>query len=77
VFPLYLVHQTVLIVAAVALRPLALPAGVEAAVIVVLTFGGGCAAWQLARRIGWLRPWMGLTPRSSAPALQRAMATGT
>jgi glucans biosynthesis protein C len=75
VFPLYLVHQTILIVAAVALRPLVLPAGVEAAVIVVLTFGGGWAAWQLARRVGWLRPWMGLTPRSSAPTLQRAAAS--
>jgi glucans biosynthesis protein C len=76
VFPLYLVHQTVLIVAAVALRPQALPAGVEAAVIVALTFAGGWAAWQLARRVGWLRPWMGLTPRPPAPALQRAAAAG-
>ena len=41
VFPLYLVHQTILIVAAVALRPLSLPAGGEAAVIVALTFAGG------------------------------------
>jgi glucan biosynthesis protein C len=76
VFPLYLVHQTILIVAAVALRPLVLPAGVEAAVIVALTFASGWAAWQLARRIGWLRPWMGLTPRSPAPTLQRAAASG-
>jgi hypothetical protein len=68
VFPLYLVHQTIVIVAAVALRPLALPAGLEAAVIVALTFGGGFAAWRLARRVGWLRPWMGLSSRRPAPA---------
>ena len=65
VFPLYLVHQTVLIGAAVALRPLALPAGVEALVIVGATFAGGFAAWQLARHSGWLRPWLGL---AAAPA---------
>jgi glucans biosynthesis protein C len=76
VFPLYLVHQTIIIVAAVALRPLVLPAGVESTVIVVLTFAGGWAAWRLARRIGWLRPWMGLSwARSSVPALQRAAVT--
>lgn len=63
VFPLYLVHQTIIIVAAVALRPLALPAGLEALLIVLLSFGGGFTAWRLARRSGWLRPWMGLSAR--------------
>lgn len=72
VFPLYLVHQTILIVAAVALRPLSLPAGVEAAVIVALTFGGGWAAWPLARRVRWLRPWMGLPARPLSPQRERA-----
>jgi hypothetical protein len=72
VFPLYLVHQTILIVTAVALRPLSLPAGVEAAVIVALTFGGGWAAWPLARRVRWLRPWMGLPARPLSPQRERA-----
>lgn len=75
VFPLYLVHQTIIIVAAVALRPLMLPAGLEAAAVVALTFAGGFAAWQLARHIGRLRPWMGLPARPSASALQRAAAS--
>ena len=60
VFPLYIVHQTIIVGAAVALRPLGLPAGVEAALIVVLTFAGGLAAWRLARHVAVLRPWMGL-----------------
>jgi glucans biosynthesis protein C len=64
VFPLYLVHQTIIIVSAVALRPLALPAGGEAVLIVVLTFGGGFAAWALARRSDLPRPWMGLSART-------------
>ena len=75
VFPLYLVHQTLIVVAAVALRPLALPAGAEAALIVALTFAGGFGAWRLARRVGWLRPWMGLSTRSAAPAFQRTAAS--
>jgi hypothetical protein len=33
VFPLYLMHQSIINVAAVALRPLFLPVGVEVAVI--------------------------------------------
>jgi peptidoglycan/LPS O-acetylase OafA/YrhL len=70
VFPLYIVHQTIIVGAAVALRPLALPAGLEAALIVALTFAGGLAAWALARRVAVLRPWMGLgaaPPPRSAP----------
>jgi glucans biosynthesis protein C len=63
VFPLYLVHQTVLIAAAVALRPLDLPAGLEAILVILCTFGGGVAAWQLARRVTVLRPWMGLSAK--------------
>ena len=66
VFPLYLVHQTVLIIAAVSFRPLALPAGVEAALIVFCTFAGGAVAWQVARRVAVLRPWMGLSARAPA-----------
>lgn len=78
VFPLYLAHQTIIIGAAVAQRPLSLPAGIEAAVIVALTFAGGLAAWRLARRSGWLRPWMGLSsPRSPTLALQRPAVSST
>jgi hypothetical protein len=77
VFPLYLVHQTIIIVAAVALRPLTLPAGLESAVIVTLTFGGGWAAWQLAQRIGGLRPWMGLSAQSPPAVAARTAASGS
>jgi hypothetical protein len=74
VFPLYLVHQTIIVGAVVELRPLALSAGAEAVWIVALTLGGGFAAWQLARRIGWLRPWMGLAARPAPRPLARATA---
>lgn len=75
VFPLYLVHQTVIIVAAVALRPLVLPAGAEAAVIIALTFAGGWAAWRLARRVTWLRPWMGLSALPASSPVRHAAAS--
>lgn len=66
VFPLYLVHQTIIIVGAVALRPWALPAAAEALVLVALTLAGGVLAWQLARRVPAWRPWMGLAPGARA-----------
>ena len=68
VFPLYIVHQTLIIAGAVALAPLELPVGLEASLLVAGTFAGGLAAWQLARRLPWLRPWMGL---GAEPAAQR------
>jgi len=60
VFPLYIVHQTLILGGFVLLRPLALPAGVEAALLVSAAFGGGFLAWRLARVVVALRPWMGL-----------------
>jgi hypothetical protein len=62
VFPLYLVHQTLIVVGFAALQPLALSNGTEAAVLVVVTFAGGFGFWWLARRVSWLRPWVGLNP---------------
>jgi glucans biosynthesis protein C len=66
VFPLYLVHQTIIIIAAVALRPWALPAAWEALVLVVLTAAGGLLAWQVACRLPPLRVWLGLSPAPRA-----------
>lgn len=65
VFPLYLVHQTLILGGVVALRPLGLPAGLEALLLIASSFAGGLLAWQLARRIGPLRPWMGLQRHSA------------
>ena len=68
VFPVYLVHQTVIIVAAVVLAPWALPAPVEAPLLVLLAFAGSAAFWWLARSTGPLRPWLGLPRRPYLPA---------
>lgn len=63
VFPVYLLHQTVLIVATYALAPLRWPPGVEAPVLVGLTFGLSYLGYRLLRRVDRARPWFGMGPR--------------
>ncbi len=62
VFPAYLVHQTVLILVEYWLRPFALPGWAEFAILVPVTAAGCAAAYLIGRRIGWLRPLIGLRP---------------
>jgi glucan biosynthesis protein C len=73
VFPVYLVHQTLIILLAMAFVPLALPAGIEAALLVGLTFALSLAFWRLARGTGPLRVWLGL-PRGAARRTQAVAA---
>ena len=69
VFPVYILHQTAIIVLAQWLRPSQLGAAPEAAVLVAATLLVCFAGFEAARRVGWLRPWMGLEPRpDAAPA---------
>jgi glucans biosynthesis protein C len=63
VFPLYIVHQTVIVVAGHYLARLGWPLVAEAALLVLLAFGGGALLWVVARRVRWLRPWVGLHRR--------------
>lgn len=62
VFPLYLAHQTVLVVAVWLIRPAALPSVLEATLLALITFGGSFLIYEIVRRIGWLRPMWGLKP---------------
>lgn len=63
VFPCYLAHQTVLVIAVWLLKPVGLPAPLEAAVLVAATFGGSLAIYATVRRLPPLRPFWGLGPR--------------
>jgi len=82
VFPCYLAHQTLLVIAAYVARPLGLPAAVEAILLLVWTLGGSLLVYELARRSGPMRPLWGLkrypparpTPPDGAPASQPAEA---
>jgi surface polysaccharide O-acyltransferase-like enzyme len=66
VFPVYLVHQTWIILLAMALRPWPLAPGWEAALLVSGTLLLSLGTWRLVRRSGALRPWWGLPRRSTA-----------
>lgn len=60
VFCYYIVHQTVIIVVAHALRPLALPPFAEGPLLILVTFAACAASYELARRVPLLRPLFGI-----------------
>ena len=68
VFPFYIVHQTIIVVAAHNLAAWNLPQPLEAGLVIAATFAGCFAAYELARRAGWLGLLLGVkpTPRRSA-----------
>ncbi len=62
VFPCYLAHQTILVFAVWWIRPLNLPAPVEAVALIGCVVGGCFAIYEGVRRVNWLRPIWGLKP---------------
>ena len=76
VFPLYLLHQTAIVVLAVNLLPLHLNVAAEATLLVLLVFATCFAFWRVARLTGWLRPLFGLPRRMSLAAALPAPAQG-
>lgn len=74
IFPFYLVHQTIIVVTEYALRPLSLGPAVEFALLVVATVLGCLAFYHGGRRIGWLRPLIGL--RAAKRVVEPRPATG-
>ena len=71
VFPVYLLHQTLIILAAWWLRPLDLRPAVEAPLLIAITAAGCAGGYLLARRSGPLRVWFGLARRPRTPARPR------
>lgn len=67
VFPFYIIHQTVIVVAGWAILPLHLSALAEFAILVPVTVAGCWAFYLGGRNVGWLRPLIGL--RMAAPAV--------
>ena len=60
VFPVYIFHQTVLLVFSQLLAPLNLAPQLEAPMLITLTFVLSYAAYLLVRQVEVLRPWFGL-----------------
>ncbi|NLG60280.1 MAG: acyltransferase family protein [Gammaproteobacteria bacterium] len=76
VFPVYIFHQTITVVAAWHLRPLGLAPGPEGLLLVLLTFGLSFAGYEAVRRVRWLRPLFGLRREpASSTSLLHAPAT--
>ena len=70
-FPLYLAHQTVLVVGVWFIRPANLPAPLEAACLVGITFGVSLLIYEVVRRIPLIRPIWGLKPVPVRPGTPR------
>jgi surface polysaccharide O-acyltransferase-like enzyme len=68
VFPVYIVHQTLIIGFAMALAPRHWTPALEGPLLVALTFGASLAIYFAVRRASWLRPWFGLTAAAAPPA---------
>ena len=66
VFPCYLAHQTVLVVAVWILKPARLPAPVEIIALVSATFGVSLLIYEAVRRVPAIRPLWGLKPLARA-----------
>ena len=60
VFPVYILHQTLLIIASQFLLPLRIPPGIEAPLLLSLTFSLSFCGYLMLRRIAVLRPWFGM-----------------
>lgn len=77
VFPLYIAHQTVIVVAAHALKPLHIPPGAEALMLMVLAVTVSLGLFEVVRRVPVLRPLFGLAgrPRQHVRALAPALAS--
>ncbi|MCS3846399.1 membrane-bound acyltransferase YfiQ involved in biofilm formation [Xanthomonas campestris] len=56
VFPVYVLHQTIILVLAHSLKPRALPQLVESATLIVATAALCLAGYEVIRRQRWLRP---------------------
>ena len=68
VFPVYIAHQTLIVVMAHAFKPLGLAPGVEALLLMVLTATGSFGLYEAVRRLPWARPLFGLAPRARTAA---------
>ena len=60
VFPVYIVHQTLIVTMAHWMKPASLHPGVEAVILIVLTLTLSFGIYDLVRRIAVLRPFFGL-----------------
>ena len=67
VFPFYIIHQTITVVAGHYLDDLGLPLAVEAPLLIGVTALGCWLFFEIGQRSGPFRVWFGLSPSSRSP----------
>jgi surface polysaccharide O-acyltransferase-like enzyme len=78
VFPVYIAHQTLIILFATLLAPLRWAPAVEGPLLALLTLAASFGVYLAVRRVSWLRTAFGLdatrparTPAAGVPAIAR------
>jgi hypothetical protein len=74
IFPVYILHQTVIVVVAHSLKPVHLNPGVESALLILVTAAACLLGYEVIRRVQLLRPLFGLGVESR-PSRQRPTYT--
>lgn len=72
VFPCYLAHQTILVIAIFVLKGMNQPAWIEAPWLVFVTLGGSVLTYEIVRRLGPIRPLWGLKRHPRPPYAKAA-----
>ena len=67
IFPVYILHQTVIVVCAHALKPAHLNPLVEGPLLILVTASTCFMSYEVIRRVSLLRPLFGLAPAAAAP----------
>jgi surface polysaccharide O-acyltransferase-like enzyme len=66
IFPVYILHQTIIVICAHSLKPAHLNPGVEGLLLVMVTAAASFLGYELIRRVQWLRPLFGLAVERDA-----------
>jgi hypothetical protein len=78
VFPVYILHQTIIVVCAHSLKPSHLNPAIEGPLLVLVTAAASFLGYEAIRRVGWLRPLFGLAvesePKVRSPRAWRPQA---
>ena len=67
-FPVYIIHQTLILSLARSVAPLALNPVLEGILLVALTVVLSFVGFELVRRVRWLRPLFGLSSKGPWPS---------